>query len=145
MNPVQPEELSALLDGELDPARAAEVRTQIQMDPALRKEFESLSGNDVVWRAAADSVAFTPDVDLSLSAEAHALSAGEGTRWLAALAVTLGGLVVVRSVLKLTGSGAWGLALPAVSLLVLIALVVWLARMSSHDASSVQTGTGRHA
>jgi len=144
MNPVQPEELSALLDGELDAARAAEVRAQIQMDPALRLEFEALSANDAAWRAAADSGAFVPAVSLPVEAEAASAS-GEGGAWLTALAVAMGGLVVVRAVLKLAGSDALGFALPTVSLLLLIAVVVWLARTSPHDVTRMQSATGERA
>lgn len=145
MNPVQPEELSALLDGELDTARAAEVRAQIQMDPALRLEFETLSASDAAWRAAADAGAFAPAVSLPVQAEADASASGEGSGWLTALAVAMGGLVVARAVLKLAGSDALGFALPTVSLLLLIAVVVWLARTSPHDVTRMQSATGERA
>lgn len=145
MNPVQPEELSALLDGELDATRAAEVRAQIQMDPALRLELEALSVNDAAWRAAAELGAFVPAVRWPVQAEADASAGGESGGWLAALAVAMGGLVVVRSVLKLAGSDALGFALPTVSLLLLIAVVVWLARTSPHDVTRIPTATGERA
>lgn len=146
MIPVRPEELSALLDGELDPARAAEVQTQIQDDPALRQEFEALSNSDAAWRAAAGSATFTPQVTLPVRAEAHSSAGGESVRegggWLPALGVATGGVILVRSVLKLTGSDAWAFGLPMLSLLLLIAMVIALARTEHHDAAPISSGTG---
>jgi anti-sigma factor RsiW len=121
MNPVRPEELSALLDGELDDARAREVEAQIAMDPSLRLEFEALSASDADWRVAAASAAFTPAA-LSLKAVA-----GGGGQWMRTLAATLGALVASRIVMKLTGTEAMVLGLSAISLALLIAMVVWLA------------------
>lgn len=42
MKPVLPEELSGLIDGMLDPVRAAEVRSAIEHDPQLRQQYETL-------------------------------------------------------------------------------------------------------
>lgn len=122
MNPVQPEELSALLDGELEPARALEVRAQIAIDPALRLEFETLSAADAAWRIAAGSAAFRPDVEMPAHVEREAGTGDAG--WLTALAATIGILIVVRIVLKLAGSEAWALGLPAISLILLLVCVV---------------------
>jgi hypothetical protein len=52
-----------------------------------------------------------------------------GAGWLAALAVSIGGLIVARIVLKLAGSDALAFGLPAISLMLVLAAVVWLARM----------------
>ncbi|MBE3099940.1 MAG: hypothetical protein IMZ44_22710 [Planctomycetes bacterium] len=60
MNGVDPAELSALLDGELPPDRAAQVRAAIEADPALRADYERLSRLDAAWSAAASSAAFRP-------------------------------------------------------------------------------------
>ena len=43
MTQVREEELSALLDGELEARRAEEVRASIAADPALRDEFAALA------------------------------------------------------------------------------------------------------
>jgi len=60
MNPIDPAELSALLDGELPPDRAAQVRGTIDADPALQAEFQRLSALDARWFAAGASAAFQP-------------------------------------------------------------------------------------
>jgi anti-sigma factor RsiW len=62
MKPVEPWELSGLLDGELDAARAREVEAQLASDPALRAEFAELSRLDAACRAAAASAAFAPAI-----------------------------------------------------------------------------------
>jgi anti-sigma factor RsiW len=54
MKKVQEEELSALIDGELSPQRAEEVRLMVQADPALRAQFAVLGKFDAqLWRAGA--------------------------------------------------------------------------------------------
>lgn len=141
---VQPEELSALLDGELDPARAAQVRAQIEQDPQLRQEFANLSANDAAWRAAAiPATDFAPAVTLPVHAAAQSPAGDAKGGWLPALAVATGILIAVRTVLKLSGSDALGLALPLASLLLLIPLVVWLAQADPRDAAN--THSGEHA
>ena len=62
MKPVLPEELSALMDGELDADRAREVETQVAADPHLRAEFSRLVETDAHWRAAAATAVFSPAV-----------------------------------------------------------------------------------
>jgi len=121
MRLVQPEELSGLLDGELEPERAREVEMQIATDPMLRAEFEAMSETDAIWRASAGAAAFSPDVALPADAR--------GAGWLAVLAVSIGGLIVTRIILKLAGSNALAFGLPAISLMLLLAAVVGLARM----------------
>jgi anti-sigma factor RsiW len=64
MNPVDPGELSALLDGELPTWRATEVRQALQADPALASAFEDLARLDAAWQAQAARLAFTPGVSL---------------------------------------------------------------------------------
>lgn len=58
--PVEEFEISALIDGELDATRAAEVRRAIERDAALRAEFEHLAEVDRAWTAVARSAQFTP-------------------------------------------------------------------------------------
>jgi anti-sigma factor RsiW len=64
MKPVLPEELSALMDGELDADRAREIETQLADNPHLRAEFSRLVEADAQWRAAAATAAFAPAVRL---------------------------------------------------------------------------------
>lgn len=135
MIPVRPEELSALLDGELDPARAREVRAQLETSPALRSEFEALSVADSAWRVAAGASAFTPRVELPAPREKEA-DAGTTVWLLPAVAMAISILILLRIMLKLTGSDAWMVGLPAVSLTLLLIGVVWLVRTESRVASN---------
>ena len=127
MTPIQPEELSALLDGELDPGRAREVEGQIAADPILYAEFEALSVADAAWRAAAASATFAPQVRLRVSP----------VGWLVGFATVIGGLVVLRIIFKLTGSDAFAFSLPAISLALLLAAIMWLA--DAERASGVES------
>jgi anti-sigma factor RsiW len=64
MSPLDPAELSALLDGELSPARAEEVRCSIAADPALRAVYDRLVGQDAQWKAGAAQLTFQPQATL---------------------------------------------------------------------------------
>lgn len=64
MKRVDPCELSALLDGELTPERAAEVRQAIADDPALRREYEELTRLDDELQAHAREAVFQPRVEI---------------------------------------------------------------------------------
>jgi anti-sigma factor RsiW len=120
MKPVQPEELSALLDGELDSERAREVEMQIAADPQLRAEFDALSWADARWRAAAATAVFAPAVELPTRA-------GRAS-WIAFAAALTGGLVCLRVAPKLVESLAFGFGLHAISFAALLAALAWLAR-----------------
>lgn len=69
MNPVRPEELSALVDGELNPEREREVRAALAESLELRSQFDALSRLDRAWRTAASGAAFDPRVKPIPSAE----------------------------------------------------------------------------
>jgi len=58
MTDLDPSELSALLDGELDELRAAQVEAIIASDEGLRTEYEILRQADAHWRSMARSAAF---------------------------------------------------------------------------------------
>ncbi|MGE5722234.1 MAG: hypothetical protein ACM3YM_07205 [Sphingomonadales bacterium] len=90
MNPVKPEELSALLDGELSGERAREVRMRIAADPALGDEFRLFEQLDAEWTTAAQTAQFSPVARARL--KRPILS------WLGAAALVL---VLVLSVLRL--------------------------------------------
>jgi len=118
MKDVQSEELSALLDGELDAERARQVEMQIAADPTLRMEFEVLRNSDAAWRHAAATAMFAPTVWLPASAR----PLGQ-----ISIAVMLAGvLIVLRIAPKLMGSLVFGFGLHAVSLSVLLIALVWL-------------------
>jgi anti-sigma factor RsiW len=91
MSPIDPAELSALIDGELPPERAGEVRRALAADPELRAVYDRLVHLDGSWKAAAAGAAFPPRVAL-------------GTRpgiSLAGIALVAVGLLALRLVLKL--------------------------------------------
>lgn len=64
MRPIDPAELSALLDGELDASRAAEVRAALAGDAALRAQYEALAQADAQLRAFAASLELNPRIRL---------------------------------------------------------------------------------
>jgi anti-sigma factor RsiW len=67
MSSVRPEELSALIDGELDPQRARVVEARIAVDRALQREFDTLRALDHRWSEAARSSGFPVHVGLTSS------------------------------------------------------------------------------
>lgn len=62
--PIEEFELTALIDGELDERRAAEVRAAVSRDPALRAKLEAMRSADSAWIAAAATALFRPAVHL---------------------------------------------------------------------------------
>jgi len=64
MKSVDPAELSALIDGELSPERAAEVRQAIETDEALRRQYQRLLMLDAELKTEAQSALFRPRVTL---------------------------------------------------------------------------------
>lgn len=117
MKPVEPEELSAFLDGELDPGRASEVGKQLADDPALRAEFEALEGWDAVWRTAAATGVFAPDV--RLPTEASPITQG------ACFAILAASLVLLRMGPKLADAPTLGIGLNALVLATVLAGIIW--------------------
>jgi hypothetical protein len=99
-------------------------RLHLAIDPALRLEFEALSAADALWRARAAAAIFVPAVQMPVHMDAGIRAGGR----VPALAVAIGTLTLVRIVLKLAGSDAWTTGLPVVSMLLLVAAVVWLVR-----------------
>ena len=122
MIPVQPEELSALIDGELDPQRAAEVGMQIAADRELRVAFEALRDMDDRWRTAARAIAFVPEVRLP------ARAAWNGRFMALAVAIALVGVRVAVRVIDTTTVGF------AFQMLVLAAVLAWIAWLERKDA-----------
>ena len=62
MKPVERMELSALMDGELSPERADQVRRAIAQDESLRREYEELAALDADLRARAQAAMFAPRI-----------------------------------------------------------------------------------
>lgn len=64
MKPVSSEELSGLIDGELDAARREQILAAIEADPVLQAAYTRLAMLDRSWRAAAQTAAFRPAIVL---------------------------------------------------------------------------------
>jgi anti-sigma factor RsiW len=111
---IDPAELSALLDGELPPVRAAEVQAAIDADPHLAAAFHALGGDDLAWRRAAQTAAFQP------APVPAAIPVLETTACAAAL---LAVLVILRAISDMPEAWLW-FALPQAAALALATL--WL-------------------
>ena len=119
MNPVRTEELSALIDGELDPQRAAEVEMMIAANQELRLEFEAMRKLDERWRVAAREKAFTPRVRLPVSARWKG--------WVGDVAVSAA-LVGMRIAVRVADTTTIAFALQMIALAMVLAGVAWLER-----------------
>jgi anti-sigma factor RsiW len=64
MKPIEPAEISALLDGELSGQRADEVRRAIAEDESLGQVYEQLAALDGDLKACAAQAAFRPRVSI---------------------------------------------------------------------------------
>ncbi len=64
MQPISPEELSALLDGELESDRAEEVRLAMSQDESLRRMYEQLAKTDNALASLAVGYQFEPRISL---------------------------------------------------------------------------------
>lgn len=111
MTPLDPAELSALLDGELTPERAAVVRQALANDPVLRQQYEALANRDTSWKQTAATAAFRPRVSLDRGLWSYRFRAG----------ATLAGLLLLRLALKVMPT-AVSVSLEVVLLTVLL---VW--------------------
>lgn len=119
MNELDPLELSALLDGELDARRAAEVKALIAADAGVRAQYESLRRVDARLRSMAGPARFEPRVLLPKP------SLGTSAAWLAAPALVIPSAWMVG---KLTEAMSTAVAFNGLSLVVLIASLSLLAR-----------------
>jgi anti-sigma factor RsiW len=121
MNPIDPAELSALLDGELTPQRADEVRAAIQHDPSLKTEFERLRRLDAACREAAATAEFQPQVTIAPHTNDWSWAAPAGMGVI---------LLVVRFLPKM-----WDLALLGAVLHVAAMAIVlwWIVRLVSQE------------
>jgi anti-sigma factor RsiW len=122
VNPIDPAELSAHLDGELDPGRAREVEAALASSPALRGEFNTLVNADNSWRTAARTASFRPGIRVQ-PANARVRSALR-----AAGSVVL--LLVARVVPKLAGTLEGELILNGIALTIAL---IWVVRTTRAD------------
>lgn len=118
MNPVDPIELSGYMDGELDPARALEVASALDLDQRLQAEFELLASLDDQLQSTARLADFQVTI--------HLADAAGITAW-AMSALVIGVLIGVRMIPKVTDAAVFAAALHAVAL---AALLVWVVRMA---------------
>jgi anti-sigma factor RsiW len=131
MKPIQPEELSAFLDGELSAQRTREVQQQLDSDDVLRDQIDSLQGLDQKLRAAAFDARFKPSIRLPSTVEPASRVLG-----IAALGAVLAGL---RLTLKMVDVEVLQLmAVNAAVLAVLLAATAWLIRRDVDDDHGLQ-------
>jgi anti-sigma factor RsiW len=123
MRQVQIEELSALLDGELDPGRAEGVRAVIEADPLLREEFAMLARLDARLRGAAERTGFMPEVSLPVDAT----SKTSARRWPIGIAGVLA-LIVARLLPKLAELPLLGFGLQLAVCAAIVFIVIAMAR-----------------
>jgi anti-sigma factor RsiW len=124
---LDPAELSALLDGELDPARARQIEAMIAADPVLSEEFEQLKQADNKLRSLAGAAAFHPRVRWP------APEVRPTPRWLGpCLAV----IVLAWAVGKLAPAITLALAVNAAALLLFIACLAPLALREAQGRSA---------
>ena len=69
MKPVDPTEISALLDGKLSPEDADRVQRALAEDSSLRREYEELAALDAELKASARAAMFLPEVVLPKGAK----------------------------------------------------------------------------
>lgn len=125
MIPIQPEELSAFIDGELDSNRAEEIKNSIANDEVWRKRFDELSTLDTNLRNAASGAAFKPKVTFSSE---KAFSGIFSTKLIAMVAA----LIFLRVHQKLEESFLFAFGLHIIALTaVIIALII----LFKHDES----------
>ena len=124
MKKLHPAELSALLDGELDPVRAGEVEALIADDPKVREAYEHLKRADRILRAVAQSAAFRQEVRWP-----PVVCAQQAAQIWPILGFTI--ILVAWAGAKLASSMIAALAINAASLALLIA---WLAPLALREA-----------
>jgi anti-sigma factor RsiW len=128
MTQVHDEELSALLDGELDEREAARLRARIAADPALRREFEALQRVHDRLGEAAEQLAFMPDIVVP-QAERPAVGA-----WMAAAAGVLA-LLAIRFLPKFVDLAVVGIAVQVAACAAIAFVVIRMARQVGPPAT----------
>lgn len=123
MKQVQEEELSALIDGELSPERAEEVRVMLQTNPALREQFAVLGKFDAqLWRAGEDA-AFSAEITFP----AKPLVTGSVRMWPLGIGVALA-LVVIRLLPKLIDLPTLGVSLQVAACAAILSIIIKMTR-----------------
>ncbi len=120
---IKPHELSGLLDGELTPQRAEEIRRLMDEDAGLRAEFERLQRFDKAWSTAGSQAAFLPEIILPPQGKARAW-------WLTRLVPGLCFLLAARLLPKLGPAFMLSLAVHAMVMLLVIAALIRVHEMT---------------
>ncbi len=131
MTQIDPAELSALLDGELDKARAREVEAALAADPQMRAEYEALAVKDKRWRSAARGAAFAPRTRFG-QAFNFSLAAG--------LALALIALRLAQKAIDALGPA---LLLHGAALVLAMAALIWMARGGGAAPEKTPAGSRR--
>ena len=124
MQPIDPVELSAYLDGELEPIRAREVAAALATDSSLRSQYDALASADVAWKTAAETAQFEIQLE---KPEAIEIS----PTILAIVLVVLCGLWLMSKI-----DGIMGLSLALHSVALMIALP-WIVRMARDNQNQL--------
>ena len=122
MNDLDPAELSAFLDGELDPSRARQIEALIAADPEARAAFDQLSLADHRLRSIAEAAAFRPQIRWPEPAVQSAAP------W---LVPPLVGILLAWSMGKLAPATTVSVIVSAAALVLFIA---WLAPLALREA-----------
>lgn len=122
MQPIEPAELSAYLDGELDSNRARDVAIALATDPALRARYDALANVDAAWRTAVLAAQFTPAVQFE---KRKALDIS-----VPILAIVLICLVALLLLSKIDDVMEWSLVLHSI---VLTIALPWIVRMAQEE------------
>lgn len=132
MIPVDESELSGLLDGELDPERAAAVRRAIENDPALKAQFEQLTKLDGACRRSAEQAAFAPRVVMPTAPSSQAENSFQINS--ASVAAALIALVAIYFAPKMLSGLVVGMSLHVVALVVVLWIISRVARPKIAEA-----------
>ena len=117
--PVEPHELSGLLDGELDAQRAAEVRRAMEENAELRAEYDRLCMLDRTCSTAASQAAFKPGLALP-HARTRRVPLG------IALGLGLIVLLTARLLPKVVSAPAYGVAAHLLMMAAVVVGLIWL-------------------
>jgi hypothetical protein len=132
MNPIDPSEITALLDGELSREREEQVRLAIAEDPDLQREYCLLAGLHNEWLATAGNAGFCPDV--SIPADRNTMPPS--------VFLLVGILLILRIITKTLSPGvAWSLEITALALILTWLLQIIIPACSLHSGMLPEKNT----
>lgn len=121
MRSIDPHELSAFIDGELDAEQRAAVRAALAIDEALRAHYESLVHADVHLKGVAAGVTLSPSIRLPAATQSPPAHM-PGRLWWQALAVMV--IPVAWVIVKLTAVDWLAVAASGLAFLALLLGVI---------------------